>query len=72
MSTVKLVFTHLVNGFRVFGQAARGSYRSSSPEINSLRDEMLEPSSPDDDPLNLRRDLRHIYGDVHVAWQKVM
>ena len=72
MSTVKLVFTHLVNGFRVFGQAARGSYKSDSPEINSLRDEMLKPSSSDDDSLNLRRDLRHIYGDVHVALQKVM
>jgi len=71
MNTIKNIFSFIQNGLNVFCVASHGRYLNSSKEMEQLREQMLKKSSPLDDRVNLNKDLRNIYGDVHVSFQKL-
>lgn len=71
MNVIKKLFYFICNGLSVFCEASHGRYLSSSKGMEQLRSQMLKKSSPLDDRINLNNDLRNIYGDIHVSYQKL-
>lgn len=69
MNCLHDMITFVLNGLRVFGDAARGEYVSGSPEYREMRDEFLNDNRSArqllaEDWKNVRRDFRAGYNKL--------
>jgi hypothetical protein len=71
MKIIIQAYHFLIRSLSVLGSAMRGQYKTSTPEIENIRKEMMGPSSSEDDYRNLRTDLRNVYGDVRLAMRNM-
>jgi hypothetical protein len=70
---IKTVKHFVKNGADTFRCAAKGRYKSESPAVSALKNEIFgQGKGYADDKKNLRNDWKRVEGDVRKAYNKIV